>query len=160
MACDSTHFQELSFCGSHENPHGVRGFSKHYHLRLAPTLGHGKFSIRRIPCVGISCKHMLDKPRVIGSNPTRQPHYQPVEDCIHWPLLGSFNSCNRIKFTNKITTNKDFDAMHKVLLIVISEKVYELIHNGKYGAIYNADPTTMGYYVVKFLSEPYTLQEK
>ena len=34
-----------------------------------------------------------------------------------------------------------------------------LIQNGKYGAINTADPTTMGYYVVKFLKLPYTLQD-
>ena len=33
-----------------------------------------------------------------------------------------------------------------------------IVHNGKYGAINTADPTTMGYYVVKLLSEPYTLE--
>ena len=32
--------------------------------------------------------------------------------------------------------------------------------NGKYGATNTADPTTMGYYVVKLLSEPYMLQDE
>ena len=32
MACASTKFQALSFCGSHEKPHGVRGLSKNYNL--------------------------------------------------------------------------------------------------------------------------------
>ena len=30
----------------------------------------------------------------------------------------------------------------------------------KYGAINTTDKTTMGYYVIKFMSEPYTLQEE
>ena len=34
-----------------------------------------------------------------------------------------------------------------------------LVKDGKYGAINTVDPTTMGYYVVKFLPEPYTLQD-
>ena len=33
-----------------------------------------------------------------------------------------------------------------------------LVQNGKYGATNTSYPTTIGYYVVKFLSEPYTLQ--
>ena len=33
------------------------------------------------------------------------------------------------------------------------------VHNGKYGVINTADPTTIGYYAVKLLSEPYTLQD-
>ena len=34
-----------------------------------------------------------------------------------------------------------------------------LVQNGKYGTINTADPTTMGYYVAKFLSKPYKLQD-
>ena len=50
--------------------------------------------------------------------------------------------------------------MHKVLLYVIRDNMSILAQNGKYGAINTADPTTMGYYVVRLLSEPYTLQDK
>ena len=38
--------------------------------------------------------------------------------------------------------------------------MYKLVQNRKYGAINTSDPTTMGYYVVKFLSEPYRLKDK
>ena len=34
-----------------------------------------------------------------------------------------------------------------------------LAQTGKYGAIYKKDMNTMGYYVIKFLTETYTLQE-
>ena len=34
-----------------------------------------------------------------------------------------------------------------------------LVQLGKYGVINAVDPTTMGYYVIKYLSEPFTLQE-
>ena len=37
--------------------------------------------------------------------------------------------------------------------------MYALVHNGKDVAINTSDTTTMGYYVFKFLSEPYTLQD-
>ena len=73
-------------------------------------------------------------------------------------MLGPFNKWNIIQFTNKATTNKDFDEVHKVVLDGISDNMPALVQNGKYGAINNADPTTMDYYFVKFLSEPYTLQ--
>ena len=49
--------------------------------------------------------------------------------------------------------------MYKVVLGGISENMSLLVHNDKYGAISTADPTTMDYYVVKFLSDPYTLQD-
>ena len=34
-----------------------------------------------------------------------------------------------------------------------------LVNKKKYGAINAEDPMTLGYYMVKYLSEPYTLQE-
>ena len=49
--------------------------------------------------------------------------------------------------------------MPKVVLYGISDNKSELVKNGNYGAITTADPTTMVYYVVKFLPEPYTLKE-
>ena len=102
---------------------------------------------------------MLDKPWVIGSDPTRQPRFQPVEDYTYWPALVSFNNWNIIQFSNITTTSKDFDAVHTVLLYGIRDNVSELAQNGKYGAINTIDPTTTDYYVVKFLSEPYALQD-
>ena len=35
-----------------------------------------------------------------------------------------------------------------------------LLQTDKYGAINTIDTTTMGYYVIKFVSESYTLQEE
>ena len=103
---------------------------------------------------------MLDKPWVIGSDPTRKLRYQPVEYCIFCIVLGSFNNWNMIEYNNKTTTNEEFDAVHKAVLDYISDNMYALVHNGGYGAINTVDPTTMGYYVVRDLSEPYILQDK
>ena len=75
-------------------------------------------------------------------------------------MLGSFNNWKNIQFTNKVTTNDYFDAVHKVVLDVISDNMSALFHNGKSGAINAAYPTTMGYYFVKILSELYTLQDE
>ena len=73
-------------------------------------------------------------------------------------MLGSLNNWNTIKFTNKYTSSEDFDAMHKVVIDGISENMVSLVQLGKYGATNAADPTKMGYYAIKHLSEPYTLQ--
>ena len=73
-------------------------------------------------------------------------------------MLGSFNNWNSIQFSNKTKTNEDFDEVHKVVLYGISDNIYELVQNEKYGAINTADTTKMGYYVVKLLSEPKTSQ--
>ena len=92
---------------------------------------------------------MLDKPWIIGSDPTRKTRYQPVEDCTYWPVLGSFHNWNVIQFTIKTTTAEVFVAVHKVLLDGISDHMSALFQNEKYGTINTADSTTMGYYVVK-----------
>ena len=36
----------------------------------------------------------------------------------------------------------------------------ELVKTGKYGAINTTDTTTMGYCVIKFMSEKFTLQQE
>ena len=41
----------------------------------------------------------------------------------------------------------------------ISDKMDSLGQSGKYGTINTTDTSTMGYYVIKFVSEAYTLQE-
>ena len=46
------------------------------------------------------------------------------------------------------------------LIDVISDNTDALVQTNKYGAINTADTTTMGYYGIKFISEPYTLQEE
>ena len=40
---DENHIGVLTFCGAHVKIHGVRGLSKHYHLKLDPKLGHEIF---------------------------------------------------------------------------------------------------------------------
>ena len=101
---------------------------------------------------------MLDKLCVIGSDPTRKPRYQNVEDCTCWPVVGSFNNWKIVQFTNKTTTNEDFNALHKVVVYGISDNMSSLVQNRKYDAINIVNPTTIGYYVVKLLSKTYMLQ--
>ena len=81
MSCALIQFQAFSFCGPHAKSHLVRGVTKHYHLQFDPKVGNGECAIRRTPCVCIAFTNIFDKPLVIGSDPTRQPCHQPVEDC-------------------------------------------------------------------------------
>ena len=112
MSCSTTQFPYFSFFGPHAKPHVVRGLSKHYHLRLDPKFGHGKCAIRKIPFDSISCTTMLYNPWAYGVRLTKHPHFQPVVDYTYWPVIGSFNHFNIIKFTNKITSSEDFGEMH------------------------------------------------
>ena len=45
-----------------------------------------------------------------------------------------------------------------MVLYGIIENMSLLVHNGKYGTFNTSYRTTIGYYVVKFISEPYRLQ--
>ena len=100
---------------------------------------------------------MLNNPWAYKVDPNKQPRYQPVVECTYWPVLGSFNNWNITQFTNKTISSEDFYAAHKVVLGGISDNMEFLVQFGKYCAINVVDSTTMGYYVIKYLSEPYTL---
>ena len=73
-------------------------------------------------------------------------------------MVGSFNNWNIIQLNNITTSSEDFDVVYKVVLDGISENMASLVQLGKFSAINEADPTTMIYYVINILSEPYTLQ--
>ena len=74
-------------------------------------------------------------------------------------MLGSLNNWNIVQFTNKITSGEDFDEIHKVLLDIIGDNTASLVQLSKYGARNASDPTTMVYYVIKYIYEPYIPQE-
>ena len=58
-----------------------------------------------------------------------------------------------------MTSSQDFDLVHKLVLDGISNKLSSLYNFGKYGAINTADPKQMGYDVIMYPYETYTLQE-
>ena len=75
-------------------------------------------------------------------------------------MLDSFNNCYIIKLSHKATSSEEIDIIHQVLLKGISDNMDELVKTGKCGFINIIDTTTMVYYVIKFVSEAYTLQEE
>ena len=101
---------------------------------------------------------MLEKPWIPGLTPKQQSRYQPVLDCTYQPVLDCFNNWNIIKFSHKATESEGFEEIHQVVLDSISDNMDRLIQSGKYGATTTTDSTEMGYYMIKFSSEAYTLQ--
>ena len=55
---------------------------------------------------------------------------------------------------------EEIENFYQVVLDVISENMSSFIKRSKYGAINTTDTSKMGYYVINFMSEPYTLQEE
>ena len=159
MFCNTNQFPSLPFCGPHTKPHGVRGLSKHYHRLFDPKQVHVICAMRRITCACYEFTSMLDKSWITGLAPKQQPCYQPVTNWSYWPVLSSFNNWNIIIFSHKATTSEALEEIHQVLLDGISDNMASLIKSGKFGNMNKKDTSTMGYYVIKFFSEAYTLQE-
>ena len=134
------------------------GLSKHYHICNDPKLGHEICAILRIPCACVACTSMIDQLCMYGTPLEKQARYQPVTYCTYWPVLGSYNNWNIIHLTPKSTHFEAFDEINQVGLDGISDNMESLVQPGKYGAINKADTTKNGFYVIKFISEAYTLQ--
>ena len=159
MYCNTNQFPELSFCVLNSKPHGARGLSKNYYFRFDPKLGNGICAIFRIPCSCVECKSMLDKPWIYGIPPDEQERYKPITKCTYWTVLGSFNNCNIILFSQKSTPFDAFYEIHQVVIDGISDNMASLVESENYGAINTTDTATNGFYVIMFTSEAYTLQD-
>ena len=74
-------------------------------------------------------------------------------------MIGSFNSFNLITLSHNATTSDVFKDIHWVFLDVIGYNKASLDQYGKYGTINTTETPTKIYYVIKFFSEAYTLQD-
>ena len=102
MYCATNQFTELSCCGPHNKPPGVRGLGKHYHIHFNPKLGHGTCEINHIPFyVCNQCTYMIDQSWTPSVSENQQQLYQPAKDCTYWPILGYYNNCNIIQLSHK-----------------------------------------------------------
>eukprot|EP00957_Ditylum_brightwellii_P198193 15101570-Ditylum_brightwellii.AAC.1 len=64
-------------------------------------------------------------------------------------------------FTSDSETDKEcFEETHKVLVQSIDNNMAELVEINCYGAVKTNDSRADGFYVVKFVGSPHTLQEQ
>ena len=153
-----TIFHHFHFCGPHTKPHGVRELSKHYYIQFDNKIGHNTLEISRIPYACSEYTFMIDKPWIRGLTSQQQPCYQPVIYLNHWPVLGSFNKWNIITFSQKTTTSETFEDIYQVVFNGIIDNMDSLVQYCKYGSINTTYTSTIGYYIIDFVSEEYTLQ--
>ena len=73
--------------------------------------------------------------------------------------MGFFDNWNIITFSNKNATCEYFEGINHVLLDCIGDNMAFLDWYGNYGLMNAIGPTTLGYYVVKYVLYTYTLQE-
>ena len=88
----------------------------------------------------------------------KQARYQPVTNFTFWPVLGSYNNWNIINLTPKSTPFDVFDEIHQVVIGRISDNISPLFPPGKYGSMNTSDTKTNEFYVIKFISQEYMLQ--
>ena len=145
MYCATNQFPELNFLVTHNKPHGVSGLGNHFQMCFYPKLGHGTYAIHRISYACTYCTYSIDQPWIPGFPAQQQLRYQPIKDCIYWPVLGSFNNWNIPKLSYKATSSEEIDKSHQVVLNSISDNMSPLVQTGQYGYINTTDRATMGY---------------
>ena len=101
---------------------------------------------------------MIEKPCTFGIPSKKQALCQPVTNYTYWPVLSSFNNWSIIQLSQKSTPFEAFEEVHQVVLDGIIDHMALLVQYGKYGSINTADSSTNGYYVIKLISEAYTLK--
>ena len=105
----------------------------------------------QIQCTYYVGQYMVYTHSASGVATPNKPDYQPVIDFKYCPVLGSFNNCNSVTFSNKTTTYEPFEEIHKVVLGVIGENMDSLVQTGNYGVMNKKYLKTMVYYVVKYV---------
>ena len=73
-------------------------------------------------------------------------------------MIDSFNNWNIIIFFHKVTKTEATEEIYQVLLDDTSYNMASLVHYGKYCSMNKKYASKMGYYVIKFVSEAYSLQ--
>ena len=65
-----------------------------------------------------------------------------------------------MKLKNVRTSTEQFEEVNKAVLDGITANMSSLVKAGHYGAMNCNDPQVGNYYIIKFLSDPYTLQNE
>ena len=74
-------------------------------MRFYLKLGHGTYSIYRIPCGCNLFTYFIDQPWITGFPARQQPHYQPIKYFTYWNVLSSFNRWKILKLSHKETSS-------------------------------------------------------
>ena len=135
------------------------GILSMYNFRCDPDLGIGKAACRRITCACMTYLKLLETPLDKELNNQSQPRYGINELCLYYR---NFKGYNNWRVVNLITTNiatEDEEKIYNTILHGIEARMNERILIGTFGAMRTDDEATQGYYLVKWITEPYTIQE-
>jgi hypothetical protein len=137
------------------------GIRAHYNIRTDPDLGIGWAALRRVACGCASCKERLMSQWVPGIDRSKQTRYAQNLGCSLWP---SYEGANDWKICRLVPKSDDDEKAAKdsfrCVLNAFEARISLIVREGDIGVVGTEDEAAMGYYLVKWLSEPYTLQEE
>ncbi len=89
---------------------------------------------------------------------TAQPRYAVNRDCTLWPSYKGANDWKICSLVPKMEADKKVaqESLH-CILNTLEACMSFIMHKGKVCEVGTTDKAAMGYYLVKLLTEPYTL---
>jgi hypothetical protein len=79
--------------------------------------------------------------------------------CHFWPIFEGLNDWIIIRLEPTASTSKEeIKEIWAVALDGIATRMAEKVEVGRFGAFHTDDPDADGYYLVKWISVPYTIQ--
>ncbi len=136
------------------------GIRAHYNIRTDLDLGMDWAAVRWVACGCGPCKDQLQRPWVLCGSITAQPRYAVNKDCKLWPSYEGANNWKIVALMPKTEADKKVvrESIHCILNALVA-CMSLMMREGHIGAVGTTDKKAMGYYLVKWLSEPYTLQK-
>ncbi len=91
--------------------------------------------------------------------PTAQPRYAHNKECVMWPSYEGANDWKVCALVPKTEADKK-EARESICCVLNAyvARMSLIMRKGEVGAVGTTNEAVMGYYLVKWLSEPYTLQ--
>jgi hypothetical protein len=138
----------------------LNGIHAHYNIHTDPDLDMGWAVLRWVACGCGPCKDQLQRPWVLHGNIIAQPCYTVNKDCKLWPSYEGANNWKICALVPKMEADKKLvHESSQCILNTLEARMSLMMRNGQVGAVGTTDKAAMGYYLVKWLSKPYTLQE-
>ena len=139
-----------------EFPKGkINRIRAYYNIRTDPELGLGFAALCRVVCGCNVCKVHLARPWLPHIDMHEQPRYAANEECLLWWSYEGANDwriCELFPVTNE--DEKGAQDSVQCVLTASEARMSLMIWEGEVGAAGTTDDATMGYYVVKWTSNP------
>ena len=131
------------------------GIGAMHNIRTDRELGIGKAAVRRIPCGCEQCVEQMKKPI--------EERYSPTTNCRLYSIFEGLNDWNVVKLgapkdAGQAAEEEEGYSKIQVLESMTLRAALE-IKSGNIGTFSTTNDETDGYYVVEWVSEPYTIEE-